>query len=243
MAMCRAAGFARVELLHAGGLHAGVVCYRKWEPPPAHPRESPPELLSVANTRTFGINFSARREEYITCWFRTPRETVGRSLVCLEVDGLGAAALYTRRDAEGIWLANFRLPPGLAAGWQIVRLRFRESGFGAERRIAVDVPLHVDRIGLKGVCDGSTWAPGEVRLGGRACVTCWASGLPENADRSNVRGYLGDVRLAIEYLGETDAEGWRQINALVPADAAPGERMFRVECAGVSSESCRLRVV
>jgi hypothetical protein len=26
MAMCRAAGLARVELLHASGLHAGVAC-------------------------------------------------------------------------------------------------------------------------------------------------------------------------------------------------------------------------
>ena len=29
MAMCRAAGFARVEFLHTTGFHAGVVCYRK----------------------------------------------------------------------------------------------------------------------------------------------------------------------------------------------------------------------
>ena len=35
MAMCRAAGFARVEFLHTTGFHAGVACYRKWEPIPA----------------------------------------------------------------------------------------------------------------------------------------------------------------------------------------------------------------
>ena len=35
MAMCRAAGFARVEFLHTTGLHAGVACHRKWEPIPA----------------------------------------------------------------------------------------------------------------------------------------------------------------------------------------------------------------
>ena len=32
LAMCRAAGFARVELLGTGDHHAVVACHRKWEP-------------------------------------------------------------------------------------------------------------------------------------------------------------------------------------------------------------------
>ena len=31
LAMCRAAGFVRVELLYAGGFQAGAVCYRQWD--------------------------------------------------------------------------------------------------------------------------------------------------------------------------------------------------------------------
>lgn len=37
LAMCRAAGFARVELLHTEAYNAQVACYRKWEPPSASP--------------------------------------------------------------------------------------------------------------------------------------------------------------------------------------------------------------
>src|SRR5580704_9802410 len=32
LALCRAAGFARVELMYAKGIQGGAVCYRKWEP-------------------------------------------------------------------------------------------------------------------------------------------------------------------------------------------------------------------
>ena len=54
LAMCRAAGFCRVELMFAGGNYAGAACYRQWEPAPAQPSNAPPELLFVSNSRTPG---------------------------------------------------------------------------------------------------------------------------------------------------------------------------------------------
>ena len=78
MAMCRAAGFARVELMHAGGFTAGVACFRRWEPAPENPAETAPELTAVMNTRTLGINFSTRKEEYLSCWFHADARAVAR---------------------------------------------------------------------------------------------------------------------------------------------------------------------
>jgi uncharacterized protein (TIGR03437 family) len=143
-----------------------------------------------------------------------------------------------------MWLANFRLPPGLGSGWSPVRLRLADSLFGATTlRIAVDQPLRVERLVLKGACDGTTWNASEVKALDGGFISCWVTGLPENCDRANVGVYLGETKLRVQYVGEPDPEGMRQINAALPADAAKGDQACRVECAGVSTESRVLNVV
>ena len=243
MAMCRAAGFARVQLLYAAGFNAGVVCYRQWEPIPQQTAREAPELIAVTNTRTFGINFSSRKEEYITCWFRMPQEAVDREELRLEVGPFGVPALYVRPDENGTWLANFRLPPGLPGGWNGVRLRFADSGFGKTLRIALDMPPKVERLQLKVACDGMSWDRREVTVADRGFISCWVGGLPENCDRHNIRVRLGETRLQIEYISEPDAEGLRQINAVVPGDVDRGEQALRIECGGCHSESWPLKIL
>jgi tRNA (mo5U34)-methyltransferase len=239
LAMCRAAGFARIEFLGTGDHHAVVACYRKWEPAPAELARDAPEILTVENARTNGINFSTRKsDEYLTCVFRTRQDPVTPEMLRLEVnngaDDFGAPALFVNRE-DGAWRATFYLPPGLDPGWHTTRLRFRDSAFGLEFKIAVDIPVHAEKIDLKEVFDGVAWTKGEVQLGERGYLSCWARGLPENADRANVRAFLGNRRLDVDYVGAPDAQGYRQVNAVVLRNAAPGEHNFRVECAGVSS--------
>ena len=246
LAMCRAAGFARVELLGTGDHHAVVACYRKWEPAPAEPAGDAPEILSIENARTNGINFSTRKsEEYLTSLLRAARDPVTPEMLRLEVnnqaDDFGAAALFVSREGDA-WRATFRLPPGLDPGWHTVRLRFRDSAFAQQFRIAVDMLPQTARIDLKEVFDGITWTKGEVRIGQRGFLSCWVRGLPENADRGNVLTFLGIRRLNVDYVGEPDAQGYRQVNALVPGDATPGEHEFRVECADVRSNTLALTV-
>ena len=244
MAMCRAAGFARVEFLHTTGLHAGVACHRQWEPIPAEAKSAAPELLTVANSRTFGINFSTRKEEYISCWFRTTQASVTRGELRLEVGDFGVPALYVKPDENGSWMANFRLPPGLGSGWSAVRLRLADSAFGnTTLRIAVDLPLRAERLVLRGACDGTTWNAHEAKASDGGFISCWVRGLPENADRANIGVYLGEKKLRAEYVSEPDPEGMRQINAALPADLAKGREACRVECAGVSTDTWVLNVV
>ena len=168
---------------------------------------------------------------------------VARDRLRFEVGGFGVPALCVRDEEDGTWLANFRLPPGLDAGWNAVRLRFPDTGFGRTLRIAVDMPLKTDRLLLKGACDGITWSGEEITIRERGFISLWVNGLPENADRSNICVRLGDARLGLEYIGEPDPEGCRQINAVVPGDVAEGEQLLRVECGGVSSESRGLMFV
>jgi len=242
-AMCRAAGFARVELMHSAGFTAGVACFRKWEPPPVDPRESAPELAAVMNNRSFGVNFASRKDEYLSCWFRTNRESVRREDLRFEVGDFGIPVLWVKREPDGRWLANFRLPPGLTSGWHRVRARFADSGFSNELRIAVDLPTHVERIQIKAAYDGRSWRPGEVSLRSGGFLSCWVEGLSENADRANTGVWLDDVRLFVEYVGEPDAAGMRQVTAVVPADAPHGGHELRVECGGVRSELASLRIL
>jgi tRNA (mo5U34)-methyltransferase len=243
-AMCRAAGFARVELLYASGAYAAVTCHRKWEPVPMEPQQEAPKLIAVMNTRTFGINFATRKEEYISCKLETNQPNVTREQIRFEVGGLGVQALYVRQDEGNTWLTNFRLPPGLKSGWNTVRLRLADSEFGlTDLCIAVDMPLEVEGLVVKGVRDGISWRTDEVKVGDGGFISCWVSGLPENGDRSNIGAHLGEVRLRVEYVGEPDGAGWRQINIVVPDEVATGEQPFRVECAGVSSELWPRKVV
>jgi tRNA (mo5U34)-methyltransferase len=247
LAMCRAAGFARVELMYARGFTAGVACFRKWEPEPAEPTEPAPELTGVMNNRQFGINFQSRKEEHIACWFRTSRGTVAREDLKLEVGGFGVPALCVYSQGENLWQANFVLPPGLTSGWHSLRLRFPTSRFSQEWRIAVDMPVRVERLTLLSVLDGKSRQMGQVKIDEGATVTCWVSGLADNADRANTSVWLEGQKLRVEYMGEpvpADAGGTaRQVNAILSSDAEPGEYDLRVECAGVSTGTARVRLV
>jgi len=236
-----------VELMYAGGFTAGVACFRKWEPEPAEPCEPAPDLTGVMNNRQYGINFWSRKEEYVACWFRTAREKVAREDLKLEVGGFGVPALCVYPQDENMWQANFRLPPGLAPGWHMLRLRFPNSRFSQEWRIAVDIPVHVERLTLLSVLDGKSREMGQVRRGDGATVTCWVAGLADNSDRANTSVWLDGRKLHVEYMGEpVPAAGGgtaRQVNALLPVDAAPGEFELRVECASVSTATAGVRLI
>jgi len=244
LAMCRAAGFARVELMYAGGNYAGAACYRKWEPVPAQPSAAAPELVFVSNGRTPGNCFSSRKsEEYLECVFKSDREVRGEDLR-LEVSGFGTRAIYVQKRDDGAWVASFRLPPALNAGWHPVRLRFADSGFGNELRIAVDIPVtRPDQLAVKDICDGKTWSRGEVSIAEGGFVSFWLSGLPENRSALDTQVLLGEVPLQITYIGPTEKSGYCQINAKVPPDLAKGSHDFRVVCAGVASDPQAIKVL
>jgi len=243
LAMCRAAGFARVELLHTESYNASVACYRRWEPPPAAAASAPPQTILVTNNGDQGINFSTRKEQYISCWFGSSRETIAKEDLRLEVDEFGVASHWTGRMQEDCWVANFPLPRGLMPGWHNVRLRFADSDFGNTVRIAVDLPLNVSWIACHGVRDSVNWKSDEITVTGSGSLACWVSGLPANGDRNNVHVFLDGMRLRVTWVEAVDAAGRNQINATVPGTAPKGEQALRVECGGISSEPWPVRVV
>jgi len=241
MALCRSAGFARVDLLQAAGNHALVACHRHWEPPPT-PAKAAPELVTAYNSRGFGINFHGRRDEYLSCWFRSAASAIRREDLRLEVGGFGSPVLFVRREEGTRWQANFLAPPGLAPGWNTVRLRLADTAFSNALRIAVAMPLQAGEPRIARVCDGVTWEYNRVDMAGGGFVSCWVTGLPENCDRVNTHVFLGSSPLQVDWTGTADARGEVQVNAIVPRDFPRGEHPIRVECANVSSAPLQLKI-
>jgi tRNA (mo5U34)-methyltransferase len=240
LAMCRAAGFARVELLDIEHGHAALACYRHWEPEPPEPGTAAPQMITAAHARNYGLNFRSRGDEYVACWFQAGARMVRRPELRMEVGGFGVPCLHVHEEVTGRWMANFRLPPGLAPGWHPARLRFHDSAFSAASRIAVDMPPSAEAITVRAVFDGQSWSENSLKRGGMASF--WILGLPENCDRNNVRVSIGGRRQPVEYVGGPEKDGFRQINANVKLDQALGEQEFLVQFANAASAPIRVEV-
>jgi tRNA (mo5U34)-methyltransferase len=200
MGLCRAAGFARVELLDIAGQSAVLACHRKWLPAPPS-ASAPVRLVSALNARSSGINFrSAGSEEHIACWFESDSPELDRHAIRPEVGGYGVPCLHVSRQPGRAWQCNFRLPPGLNPGWHPVTLRVAGDPQSEPRMIAVDIPFHVGDLTITGACDSFSWTPNAIVQGAdrAAGVSIWVSGLPDNADCQNVKAFLGDLELRVD---------------------------------------------
>ncbi len=247
LALCRASGFARVELLNIRHRHARLACYRRWEPQSASADAEAPVLHSVVNGRLGdqGINFNTRKEEFLTCWFGSRQSTLNREDLRLELAGFGTRALALAPVKEGEWYANFLLPPALERGWQEVRLRTVDSHFSNVRRIAVDLPVEAHALMIRAICDGVTWSQDEVVFrppDNLAYAVLWIDGLGANCDRNNVRVYCDESRVAVDYVSGLEEVGTKQVNAVIPARIGSGEKTIRVEVGRVRSNQATILV-
>jgi tRNA (mo5U34)-methyltransferase len=229
LALCRSAGFARVEHTGTMGQHAQIACYRCWEPPPEHPSTDAPVLAAATNTRfgDFGINFDSRSEEFLSCWFTSTDEQLSREDLRVEIGGFGVHAVSLDRREQFLHAA-FLLAPGLAPGWHAVRLRTTRSLFSEAVTIAVDVPIQVESIRVRGLADSVTWRQNTVELDAGGHLAIWIEGLAENADLNNVRVYWGQRRLPVEFVSKQDGTSIRQVNVRVPAFVGTGAQRLEV---------------
>jgi len=197
LAMCRVAGFARVELRSVLDYGAGVACYRKWEEPEG-PGETP-VLQSAMHAENFGVNFRSDLDSYVSVWFESPLE-LNKDNVQPDVSGFGSRPMAVTELREHFWQVNFKLPPLTRPGWHDVRVRLHNGPRSNALRIAVDMPLRVGRVRLGDVCDGTTWKPGELDTTKGSVISFWLEGLPENADLNNVKATLGGKPLDMLYI-------------------------------------------
>lgn len=234
VAMCRAAGFARVHPLTLLEHSACVACYRSWEA--AADAGPAPQLLHAVHNLNFGINFASDRDEYVTFLFDPAGMEPSLDIVKPEVGPYGASPMHLTQVESGFWQTNFKLPPGLTQGWHDAHLRIGDSARSNAIRIAIDLPLRAQSVEITSLQDAVTYQSDEVDLARGRHATVWVAGLPENADRGNVRVMLGETPLRVTYVGGT------QINVEIPEDAAGTTAELRVAVGGAVSPPALLRI-
>jgi len=239
MAFCRTAGFARVELRGVLDYGACVACHRTWNGP--QKATSPAaELLSVLNTN-FGINFDSRRDEYVACFFRTGERELRLDDIQPEVSRYGVRPVHVSEVGDGVWQANFKLPPGLAPGWHEVCIRVRDSIPSTGGRIALDVPIGDAQIEVSGVRDAATWKAQTLDLSQGRFLCLWLTGLPPNADRNNLRIFVDTHEAIISYFA-LHGEGLRQVNVELPQGIAVGPAILSVGLADIAASSVAIEI-
>jgi tRNA (mo5U34)-methyltransferase len=241
LAFCRTAGFARVELRSVIEHSACVACYRQWLPPAAD-AAPPPTLLDVQHYDNNGINFESHHDSYVTIWFEGGPAMPALDTLQPEVDGFGVRPLDLVDDGSGRWQANFRLPPGLTAGWRDVALRVAGSRRSNTLPIAIDLPVTAGPVTIKAVCDALTYAPDQFDPKQGQWITLWVEGMPDNADRNSLGVYLDGRRLKLTYVSRGGVES-RQVNAFVPVDLPRGEASLGVQIAGNRSNVTKLQII
>jgi 2-polyprenyl-3-methyl-5-hydroxy-6-metoxy-1,4-benzoquinol methylase len=138
LALCRTAGFARVELRNTTEYGVSVACYRKWDVPLLD-GAGPPRLTRVEHNTKTGIHFDSRQDEYVSVWFTCAERQLGLDAVKPEICGYGVRPISVARLEDGSWQANFKLPPGLEAGWHDVTVRLEDGPRSNAKLIAVDL--------------------------------------------------------------------------------------------------------
>ena len=242
LALCRSAGFPRVDLIYNSGGRAAVRCSRRWEPPPQDPASRPPWLIAAVNNRTNDNTFHPHRDEYLCAYFRS-LDRITRDSMRLEVDGYGLPALAVAESRPGEWQVNSRLPPDLLPGLHTVRLRTSSSGFSNEVTIET-VSKAEDAIPEGFESSDDLCAPTPVILAventvNRSAVlhghrserlACFVRTEERSLDRRRVLIRFDDRDLDVEMVIDLGNHQW-QINAKVPHDLTPGSHDVRVRTA------------
>jgi hypothetical protein len=232
LAMCRTAGFARVQLESVLDHRAHVTCYRCW-PESGDARGPAPYLVSVENAVTRDREFSATNDDYVAIWFESLRPNLTPADVFPRIGPYGSHPVFLRNTGGGIWHVNCKLPPGLAPGWYAATLRTTNSEWGKPVRIGVDVSPEQHRqppgrsesadIRIAIVTDGKTWERNLIHTGKDSCISLWISGLPADAARDGIAVWLNGDDLPALFLSAPDLQGLRQVNAMLPSGARPGD--------------------
>jgi tRNA (mo5U34)-methyltransferase len=252
LAMCRSAGFARVQLESVLDNRAHVTCYRRW-PEIENPREPAPYIVSVENAVSRDRTFSSTHDDYVAIWFRCPHANLATADVFPRIGPYGSHPVFLQNTGGDVWQVNCKLPPGLAPGWHPVTLRTGGSPWGNPVRIAIDLSLEQRRqrptrpaasnLRIAIATDGKTWERNLVHTGLDSCISLWVSGLPEEAAASNLVVWLDGDDLPAVFLSPPDAEGQRQINAMLPSGAPPGNCTVAIAFQDAVSEAVPVMLV
>jgi len=245
LALCRTAGFPRVEVTTIVEQRAHVVCHRHWEAPPENLEVAAPVIHRAVDGLTHRREVSSRRDDYLSVWFDSEEEALDVEGVLPEVAGYGVGPLHVAHRDGLTWQTDFLVPKGIDVGKQPVRLRTANAPYSDPVDIYVDVAEPVPKpesLEIAGVADAGTYDSDRVPFSGEMWISLWVRGLPNEVTRDHLKVLLGSARLSADYLSEVDDKGLQQLNVRLPASTIPGEYQVAVECGGVQSARRGLEV-
>jgi tRNA (mo5U34)-methyltransferase len=228
MAMCRTAGFASVQFQGMLDDRAHISCFRTWR---SEGGSAPaPRIVSIENAVSRDLEFSSAKDEYVSLWFMSDEPDLTVDHVFPEVGGFGTRPVKVQNVGPGGWHTVFKLPLGLARGWNPMRLRVRDSSFSKATLVGLDVDREQRRqrtlaaadlsgFEIDAATDGKTWENNQITMRSDACISLWVRGLPPGQVCVRFDGY----DLPSVYVSEPDDKGLRQVNALIPSGTGPGE--------------------
>lgn len=248
MAMCRTAGFARVDFKSVVDFRAHVICNRKW--PEVARSGAGPDLIIVENSELSNHTFTSHRDDYLTVWISTEEQGLTCDEVQVQVGSYGARPAAVTTDIGTAWQVNCKLPLGLQPGWHDVAVSLRGSKWSNRARIGVDLPPEArvcaptGAFEIVGVYDGRTWERNQVRTGLGSCVSAWVAGLPDGIQRTEVSFRLNGTDVpAIFVAPVNDEKGTKQINAMVPPGLDPGDYQLTVRCGDEESRVAQIELL
>ena len=243
MALCRAAGFARVVFEHKADRRAGVTCYRKFEPTPRDPRAEAPRIHAAVNNRTNGTHFNPAKDEYICLYFTSAQPDLTRDHMRVEMDGYGMPTLLLTSTGGNGWQANLKLPPFLDSGAHEVRVRTTESGFSNVFAItAGSAPPQEVTARFRPAAEITDSAPeiyavesnvtGTVSFRGykNEHLCAWFRSKESKLKRQDVLVQLDARDVAVLFLTDLGDGRW-QSNSRLPGDLQPGAHRLRMRTA------------
>jgi tRNA (mo5U34)-methyltransferase len=242
-AMARTAGFARAEVIDTNVSKfsgATFACYRRF-PEVAGPSQSPPVLAACIHAVHFGINFRSDLDEYASAWFTCEAKNLTRAGVQVSIGPFHVAPVSVDQRGDA-WQATFKVPPGLEAGWNEVRVRTTESGWSNPAKVALDMPVEVTSLAITGAADGKTWTPSEVQISSDAVLSLWVQGLPENRDHRNLHIQLGGHAIEADSIAPWETGKPSQINVRLPEGLTPGVYPLTVAIGGGASAPVSIRL-
>jgi tRNA (mo5U34)-methyltransferase len=242
LAMCRAAGFARVQLESVDQSRAHVSCFRQWRVD-APTGGAKPLIVSIENSVTLDHRFSPAQDDYMTIWFRAEEgpylnNDLNSDNVFCQVGPFAARPVTVAKTGGGQWQLCCKVPLGLRRGWYDVRLRVRDRDWSNALQIGVDVsaaerqhapgPVETADLRIAVASDAKTWERNMVRLSQDSWISLWLEGLPDEANVVDVRVRLNGTDLQPGFLSARDERGYRQVNAKLPSGIKEGESRVAV---------------
>jgi tRNA (mo5U34)-methyltransferase len=135
-ALCRAAGFTRVDFRYLDDRRAGVVCSRRPFEPPAVSITAP-FLSGVASNRTELAHFIEKNDEYLNIYFDATSLTLDRHSIHVRFDDFGVPVLTLSSLGGKAFQCTVRLPYWAGPGIHEVRVGTADSAWSNPALISV----------------------------------------------------------------------------------------------------------